>query len=371
MDFEFTSDQIELRANARAVLEAACPAAVVRAVYEATGDGTALWSRLVQLDWPGLTIPEEHGGMGLGMVELAIVVEELGRAVAPTPVLATLTQLVPLLQAAGSPRLLDEIAAGACTGTLALAEDGGWHHQPMQTTARRDGHAWVLNGVKSHVLDGTTADWLAVVAQGNDGVGAFLVPAAAVVATAVVVMDPTLPIATVTLNDVTVGGDDVLLEPGDPAAARAIERALQTSVTALACSTVASCRRLFEITLDYAKQREQFGRPIGSFQALKHRLADLYLSVERAASLAWFAALTIAEDDDRRAIAVAMAKAAAGECQRLVVRDALQLHGGIGFTWEHDLHFLLKRAKAGDALLGTAAYHRAHLAELLGLAQPA
>jgi alkylation response protein AidB-like acyl-CoA dehydrogenase len=135
----------------------------------------------------------------------------------------------------------------------------------------------------------------------------------------------------------------------------------------MALSTTATCRAIFEMTLQYAKDREQFGRPIGSFQALKHRLADLFLAVERAVSLAYFAALTIAEDDDRRAMATAMAKAAAGECQRLVVRDGLQLHGGVGFTWEHDLHLLLKRAKSGDLLFGSAASHRAHLAQLLGL----
>ena len=135
----------------------------------------------------------------------------------------------------------------------------------------------------------------------------------------------------------------------------------------MALSTTATSRAIFETTLQYAKDRQQFGRPIGSFQALKHRLADMFLAVERASSLAYFAALTIAEDDDRRAIAASMAKAAAGDCQRLVVGDGLQLHGGIGFTWEHDLHFLLKRAKSGDFLFGTAATHRAELAHRLGL----
>jgi alkylation response protein AidB-like acyl-CoA dehydrogenase len=136
----------------------------------------------------------------------------------------------------------------------------------------------------------------------------------------------------------------------------------------MALSTVATCRHIFETTLQYAKDRVQFDRPIGSFQAIKHRLADCYLAVEKASALAYFAALTIAEDDPRRATATAMAKAAAGDCQRLLVTDGLQLHGGIGFTWEHDLHLLLKRAKTGDLLFGTAAAHRADLARDLGLA---
>jgi alkylation response protein AidB-like acyl-CoA dehydrogenase len=160
----------------------------------------------------------------------------------------------------------------------------------------------------------------------------------------------------------------VLVEPGDPRADTVVARALEEATTAMALSTVAASRAIFETTLQYAKDRHQFGKPIGSFQAIKHRLADCYLAVERSSSLAYFAALTITEDDPRRAVATSMAKAAAGDCQRLVVRDGLQLHGGVGFTWEHDLHFHLKRAKAGDLLFGTAAFHRARLAQLLGLA---
>jgi alkylation response protein AidB-like acyl-CoA dehydrogenase len=182
-----------------------------------------------------------------------------------------------------------------------------------------------------------------------------------------VVIDPTQPVAEVRLEGVAVAGERVLVEPGDPRARAAIGRALEEATAAMALSTVASSRSVFEQTLQYAKDREQFGRPIGSFQALKHRLADMYLAVERASSLAYFATLTIAEDDERRTVAVSMAKAAAGDCQRLVAEDGLQLHGGIGFTWEHDLHFGLKRAKAGDLLFGPSAFHRARLAVLLGL----
>ncbi len=377
MDFEFTDDQLELRQGARTVLDAACPPALVRAVFEDAADAAArttdLWQTLVGLDWPALGLPEEHGGLGLGFLEVGIVVEELGRVVAPTPFLGTLTQLVPLVREAGSTFRLADVAAGTCTGTLALAEEGSWRPGAIRATARPSGSGgWLLHGTKSHVLDGTTADELAVVARldgtrGDDGLGAFAVPREQVTSTPVTVIDPTLPMATVILDGVEVDGGRVLVEPGDPAAATMVERALQEATTALALSTVASCRAVFEATLQYAKDREQFGKPIGSFQAIKHRLADAYLAVERASALAYFAALTIAEDDERRAVACSMAKAAAGDCQRLVAGDGLQLHGGIGFTWEHDLHFGLKRAKAGDLLFGTAASHRALLAHLLGL----
>jgi alkylation response protein AidB-like acyl-CoA dehydrogenase len=195
----------------------------------------------------------------------------------------------------------------------------------------------------------------------------FLVPGAKVAALALDVIDPTMPLATITFDGVEVDGDRVLIEPGDARAEVAITRVLEEATTALSLSTVATCRSIFETTLQYAKDRHQFGRPIGSFQALKHRLADCYLAVERAASLAYFAALTIAEDDERRAIATSMAKAAAGDCQELLTNDGLQLHGGVGFTWEHDLHFGLKRAASGELLFGTSIFHRARLARLLGL----
>ncbi len=375
VDFEFTDDQLELRDNARQVLSAACPATSVRAVFDGSLPDPSLWSTLVDLDWPALGIDEQHGGMGLGFLEVGIVVEELGRVVAPTPFLATITQMVPFLRAGRRDDALTEVAAGQLTGTLAIAEDAGWWPEAIATTARPVSDGWVLDGVKRHVVDGATAPELVVVARspgtsGADGLGAFLVPAASVSVEPTAVIDPTLPIATVTLPEVRVELSRVLIEPGDPAAATTIDRCLEEATVAMALSTVATSRAIFETTLQYAKDREQFGRPIGSFQALKHRLADVYLAVERASALAYFAALTIAEDDPRRATATSMAKAAAGECQRLAVRDGLQLHGGVGFTWEHDLHLLLKRAKTGDLLFGTSAAHRVRLAHLLDLDPP-
>ena len=373
MDFEFTDEQLDLRENARNVLAASCPPAVVRAVHDGEPASPELWSTLVALGWPSVGIASEHGGLGLGFIEVGIVVEELGRVAAPTPFLATVTQLAPLLREAGSTSLLAHIADGTHTGTVALAEDGRWQLDAVAATARSTGSGWILDGAKSHVVDAAACDELVVVARlpgssGAEGVGAFLVPRHATSVTPMAVIDPTLPVARVALDGVEVGGDAVVLEPGDPGSPRAIERALEEATAALALSTTATCRAIFEATLQYAKDREQFGKPIGSFQALKHRLADMYLAVERATALAYYAALTIAEDDDRRTVAVSMAKAASGDCQRLVVGDGLQLHGGIGFTWEHDLHLLLKRAKTGDLLFGSAATHRATLARLLGLA---
>ncbi|HEX8803987.1 MAG TPA: acyl-CoA dehydrogenase family protein [Acidimicrobiales bacterium] len=397
MDLELSEEESDLRDNVRAVLASTCPPAVVRAVHEGKGDGTAVWARMVELSWPALAVPEEHGGLGMGFVEVAIVAEELGRAAVPGPFLATVTQFAPVVRELGganplAAHLLARVAAGEVTGTVALAEGGRWEPAAVAATATpadgttaantpADGTTaantpadggWVLAGAKVAVLDGAGADEVVVVARapgsaGTEGLGAFVVPGADLTATARPVVDPTLPLVDLSLDGVVVPPQRVLAAPGAAGVAAALDRAGHEATVALATATVGACRAIFERTVEYAKVREQYGRPIGSFQALKHRMADMYLAVERAASLCWFAALTIAEDDPRRAEAASMAKAAAGECQRLLVKDGLQLHGGIGMTWENDLHFLLKRALSGDALYGNAVHHRARLARMLGL----
>jgi len=378
MDLELSEDESDLRDNVRAVLASICPPAAVRAVYEGKGDRASIWSRMVELSWPALAIPEQHGGLGLGFVEVALVAEELGRAVVPSPFLATVTQFAPAVRelGGGSPlagEVLGRVAAGEVTGTVALAEDGRWEPTAVHATATATGSAdgWVLGGAKDAVLDGAEADEVVVVARapgssGRERLGAFLVPRTALAAAPRTVLDPTLPLADLGLDGVVVPADRVLAAPGTPGVAEALDRAGQEATVALATATAGACRVIFEQTVEYAKVREQYGRPIGSFQALKHRMADMFLAVERAASLCYFAALTIAEDDPRRAEAASMAKAAAGECQGLIAKDGLQLHGGIGYTWEHDLHFLLKRAKSGDVLYGNAVHHRARLARMLG-----
>jgi alkylation response protein AidB-like acyl-CoA dehydrogenase len=380
MDLELSEDEAALRDNVRSVLASACPPSVVRAVFDGTGDAAALWGQMVELGWPGLAVAEQHGGLGLGAVEVVIVAEELGRAVAPGPFLATVTQFAPAVRelGAGGPLaadLLGRVAAGAATGTVAFAERGRWEAATVAATATEaagTGGGWVLSGSKDAVADGTTAEEVLVIARaagttGADGLGAFVVPGDQLAATPRRVIDPTLPLADLALDGVVVPADRVLATPGTAGVADALDRASQEAAVALAAVTVGACRSVFERTLDYAKVREQYGRPIGSFQALKHRLADMYLAVERAASLCWFAALTIAEEDPRRAEAAAMAKAAAGECQRLVGEDGIQLHGGIGLTWENDLHFAVKRAMAAAALYGNDVAQRARLARIFGL----
>jgi alkylation response protein AidB-like acyl-CoA dehydrogenase len=349
---------------------------LVREVVEKGVTTDALWSRMVELGWPALTVAEAAGGLGMGPVELAVVVEELGRAVAPGPFVPTVTQFAPVVAEAGSPeqrnRFLGAIAAGELTGTLALAEAAGSIDPASVTaTAEPDGASFVLHGTKPMVVEAAVADEIAVVArrpgsEGDDGVVAFVVPRRGVGMEAVDALDPTRPLARISLDGVRVDADRVLGEPG-PETAAAIRRAVELAVTALAIEIVGAAQAIFDVTLAYAKEREQFGVPIGSFQAIKHKFADMLIALERARATSYFAALTIAEDDDRRMLAASMAKAAAGDCAALLAKEGIQIHGGIGYTWEHDMHLYVRRVKSDAALLGNAAQHRARVADLIGL----
>jgi alkylation response protein AidB-like acyl-CoA dehydrogenase len=378
MHFEFTEEQEDLRASVHAVLERECPMTLVREVVEKAMAGSPtdaparLWDRMVELGWPALTIGEADGGLGLGFVELAVVLEELGRAVVPGPYLATVTQFAPAVREAGTDeqrrRFLGAVVEGG-TGTLAVAEESGsWRPDAVATIARPDGDGWRLEGTKRHVVDGNVADQIVIAARvdGGDDIGLFVVPRDAVAVDPITALDASRPLATVVLADVHVPGDALL---GDPAnGRRALTRSLEEATVALALEMVGTCQSIFDVSLAYAKVREQFGVPIGSFQAMKHKFADMLVALEKARATAYFAALTIAEEDDRRALAVSMAKAAAGDCQRLLTQEGIQTLGGIGYTWEHDMHLYVKRAKSGEPLFGGTSDHRSRVADLIGLA---
>ena len=376
MHLEFTTEQDELRDGVRAMLARECPMSLVREVVEKGTTPDGLWSQMVELGWPALTVPEPAGGLGMGTVELAVVVEELGRVIAPGPFVPTVTQFAPVVAEAGSPeqqeRFLGRIATGELTGTLALVEESGSVDAGhVTTTATPDGDGFVLEGAKETVVEASTADEIAVIARtpgtrGDDGVGAFVVSRADVRLDPVDALDATRPIARVALDGVRIGADRALGDPG-PATAASVRRAVDVAATALAVETVGAAQAIFDITLAYAKQREQFGAPIGSFQAIKHKFADMLVALERARATSYFAALTIAEDDSRRALATSTAKAAAGDCAALLAKEGIQIHGGIGYTWEHDMHLYVRRVKSSSLLFGNAAQHRARVADLIGL----
>lgn len=376
MELDFTEDQEELRDGVRTMLAGECPMTFVRSVVEDGASVEPLWQQMVELGWPALTVPEAHGGLGLGALELAIVAEEMGRAVAPGPLLPTTCAFVPVVRELGTPeqqaRFLGGVADGTVTGTLALHEAGhGIGLSGFATTATETGEGVRLDGVKEYVLEAQSASEILVVARlagsdADDAIAACVVPAAAVHLEPIHALDASRGLARVVLDDVAVPADRVLGTPGTLTAA-GVERALHEAVTATAAESVGVCQTIFDVTLDYAKQREQFGVPIGSFQALKHKFADLIVALEKARASAYFAALTIAEDDERRAIASSAAKVAAADCERMMSKEGIQLHGGIGYTWEHDMHLYVRRAKSCTLLFGTPAEHRERIARLLGL----
>jgi alkylation response protein AidB-like acyl-CoA dehydrogenase len=376
MELEFTPEQEELRAGVRALLDRECPMSLVRAVVEDGAVPDALWKHMVELGWPALTVPEPLGGLGLGPVELAVVVEELGRAVAPGPFVPTVCQFAPAVREAGDAaareRFLPRVADGSLTGALAVAEPGRpADPAAVLAIATRDGDGWALSGTKTAVLGGDRADEIVVVARtpdtdGDDGVLALVAPRTALEVTPWRALDPTRGLVTIRLDGVHLDQDRLLCEPGPDTAAR-LRRAIEEATAALAVEIVGTCQTIFDVTLEYAKQREQFGVPIGSFQAIKHKFADMLIALERARATSYFAALSQAEDDPSRAIATATAKAAAGDCQRRLAKEGIQIHGGIGYTWAHDMHLYVRRVKTDAQLLGTTHEHRARIATLLGL----
>ena len=324
MLLEFDADQRLWQETVRDAVTKQCPATFVREVAEQGVDPTPLWKSYVDQGWTELADPENT-------VELAIALEELGRATDLTPFLATTTQFAPL---AGE--RFDPARAGAAVYS--------------GITAYRDPTGWVLTGTARHVLDGDRAETLAVVTDA----GVFLVDADKAVIRRSQIFDPVLHVADVSLDGVQVPDSDRTHVD--------VEKAHHVALTGIAVTTVGACQRALDLVLEHAKERKQFGAPIGSFQAVQHKAVDMHVSIERARALSYFAALTIAADDPRRRLASAMAKAAAGESQAIVFRHGVQLFGAMGFTWENDLQFALKRAKAGELLLGGAAEHRAVIA---------
>jgi alkylation response protein AidB-like acyl-CoA dehydrogenase len=382
MELDFTSDQEELREGVRSVLAVECPPALVREIVEArtagkTAMADGLWGHMVELGWPALTVPEAAGGLGLGAVELAVVVEELGRAVAPGPLLATISQFTPAVRALGTleqqQRFLEPVATTGAAGALALAEETG-AFDPVAVAAvatPTDDGGYRLAGVKHGVIETTAATEIVVIARtpgtvGEDGVGAFVVPTDQLDISLTEVLDQSRELATVTLNDVVVPADRVLGSPG-AATAAALRPVVQEATVALALESVGTAQQAFDISVQYAKEREQFGVPIGSFQATKHKLADLLILLERARALGYFAALTIAEGDERAAISTSMAKAAAGDAAQRIAKEGIQIHGGIGYTWEHDMHLYVRRLQSSTALFGGPSQHRQLVADALGV----
>lgn len=350
MDFQLTDEQLALQEIAREVVERECPPKLVRAVVEDDADTDALWGTLVGLEWPGLTVAVDHGGSGATTVELAVLLEQLGWAADPSPFLATTTQHLPLVAEALQGTVRDERLAAIAGGSPGAAV-----LDPGAITARADGDGWVLAGTAPHVLDADRADELAVVVLTDAGPGVALVPGDAVAASREPCLDASFRLGSVALDGVRVAEGRFA---SGPKVATAIERARHEALTGLAATMVGASQRVFDLALEHIRTRHQFGQPIGGFQAVKHMAVDVHVALERARALVQFAALAIAEDDQRRTLAASLAKAAAGDAQRITAQHGIQLFGGLGYTWENDLQLYVRRAKVGEMLLGSSHEHR-------------
>ena len=360
MDFTFSDDQDALRDAARAFLANEAPGAYLRAMADdERGFTDELWGKISDVGWPGLLVPEAHGGLGLGLVDMTVVMEEMGRLPFPGPffsssVLATLAAL-----RLGADDLLAPLASGTLRGTVALEEQG--HGDPVdrvRTRARRKGATWVLNGVKLLVLDGHTADWVIVVARTEEGLGSFIIQAPD--AEAIPTLDPTRKAARLVL-------DDTPAEPVGPVGDQTViwRRIVDDAAVMLAAELVGSCDAALELAVEYAKVRVQFDRPIASFQAIRHKAVDMLHRLELSRVGTHYAAWTSDVDDPARERAAAMAKSFVGEAAVFVSSEDIQIHGGVGFTWDCDAHFYYKRAKQNDAMLGYQGFQRQRLADLV------
>ena len=371
MNFAFSEEQEELRRAVRRFLEDKSPMTEVRRLMETTeGFDRSVWEQMAnQLGLQALTIPEEYGGAGFGYVELIVVLEEMGAALMCAPYFSTVALAANALLSSGDESakkdFLPGLASGETIATLAFTEDSGrWDLDGITMAAAAQGDGWKLDGSKMFVIDGHTADLVVVAARTGKGVSLFAVEgdAAGLTRTPLATMDQTRKQARLEF-----AGVPARLVGEDGGAAAALSRTLDLAAVALAAEQVGGAQRCLDMSVDYAKTRIQFGRPIGSFQAIKHKCADMLLEVESGKSAAYYAGWAAAEESEELPVVASLAKSYCSEAYFHAAAENIQIHGGIGFTWEHDAHLYFKRAKSSELLLGDPSYHRELLAQRIGI----
>jgi alkylation response protein AidB-like acyl-CoA dehydrogenase len=371
VDFGFSEEQEELRKAVRRFLDDKSPSTEVRRLMETTeGYDPAVWSQMAnQLGLQALAIPEKYGGAGFSYVELVVVLEEMGRSLLCAPYFATVALASNALLASddegAKAEYLPGIASGETIATLAFTEESGrWDLEGITMTAAGSGDDWSLEGTKSYVLDGHTASLVLVAARTPNGVSLFAVPgeAAGLTRTALTTMDQTRKQAKLTF-----AATPARLVGTEGSAGPVVSKTLDLAAVALAAEQVGGAQRVLDMSVEYAKNRIQFGRPIGSFQAIKHKCADMLLEVESAKSAAYYAGWAAAEDNDELPVTACLAKAYCSEAYFHAAAENIQIHGGIGFTWEHDAHLYFKRAKSSELIFGDPSYHRELLAQRIGI----
>jgi alkylation response protein AidB-like acyl-CoA dehydrogenase len=356
MEFGLSESQQFLEDNARKFFAGECPMSEVRRIMETdTAYDAALWDKMVEQGYTGIVFPEEYGGVGLGKVELILLMEEAGRALVPGPLFSTVALAGSVLDAVATPeqrkRYLAPICAGEARSTVAILETGASWNSADVHIASANGK---LTGEKLFVSDAVVADFIIVVAR--DGIFVVDAKASGLVIQRMEAMDLTRKLYSVRLNATPAE------KIGDTAG---LARALDVAAAALVAEMVGGMQRTLDITVEYAKTRKQFGKPIGMFQAVQHQCADMYLETESARSAAYYAAWALEEDAPDAAVAVSIAKMYASDAARTVGNRGIQIHGGMGFTWENDLHLYYRRAKASETSFGDSTFHRERIAQLV------
>jgi alkylation response protein AidB-like acyl-CoA dehydrogenase len=376
MDFAFSEEQEMLRGAARDFLAKECSSNVVRKLMDSPDAyDPALWKKMAGLGWTALGIPEAYGGVGT-FLDLIVVLEEAGRALMPGPFFATMGLAVPAIIEAGTDaqkkEVLGAIAEGSARATLALTEPSGrWDASGVTLAAKPASGGWRLDGIKLFVPDGASADYIVVAArtrgEGEDGISLFLVKGKpkGMTVRQLKTLDMTRRWNEVRFDGVELDATAMMGAPHQ--AWPALKRALEWATAALCAEMMGGAQKVLETSTEYAKTRHQFGKPIGIYQAVSHKLADMLVLSESGRSATYYAAWAVDADAPDRSLASSMAKAYVSDAYRKVAGDGIQVHGGIGFTWEHDMHLYFKRAKASEVTLGDATYHRELVAQALDL----
>ena len=371
MNFAFSEEQEELRNIVRQFLEAKSSEADVREQMETErGYDPDVWAQMAeQLGLQSLTIPEEFGGQGYGYVELIVVLEEMGRSLLCAPYFSSVVLAANTVMQSGDDAakaaILPGIASGETIATVAFTEPNGrWDESGIEATATNDGGAWKISGTKSYVIDGHTANVIIVAARTAAGVSLFSVSgdAGGLTRTALATMDQTRKQAKLEFSNV-----EGTLIGTDGAGWNVLSTVLDLAAVGLAAEQVGGAQMCLDMAVQYAKDRVQFGRPIGSFQAIKHKCADMLLEVESAKSAAYYAGWCASELNDELPAVASLAKAYCSDAYFHASAENIQIHGGIGFTWEHPAHMYFKRAKSSELLFGDPTYHRELLAQRIGI----
>jgi len=378
MDFELGEEQVMLKTSARDFLENECPKQLIRDMMEdEKGYSPELWKKMAELGWMGLAFPEEYGGVGMSFLDLVVLLEEMGRALVPGPFVPTVVLAGQPILAAGTEEqkqlFLTKITNGDMIMTLALMEpSGGLEASDITVKATPNGDSFVIDGTKLFVPDAHVADYLLCVARTRDGpnkeegITLFLVDTTTAGIRAEVLTTMTgEKLCEVVFHNVAVPKENILgeLDQGWPI----IKRVLDVATVAECAWMIGGARWVLETAVDYAKERIQFGVPIGSFQAVQHKCANMACEVEGATSITYYAAWAVSENDPGITLAAAMAKAWCSDAYTHIAAEGIQIHGGIGFTWDHDMHLYFKRAKASEVTFGDGDYHGEKVAKLLNM----